>query len=176
MRTGRPAKPGRLWAKVDKRGPVSPGLGRCWVFTGGTDKAGYGQFWFEGRNDRAHRVAWVLTHGPIPEGEGYHGTCVLHRCDRPQCVRPTHLFLGTARDNTEDMDSKGRRVTGERRRGSDNHSARLTEVDVRAIRQAFSGRYGQVTELARQYGVTQPAMRAVVLGQTWKHVLVGGEV
>lgn len=171
MRTGRPAKPERLWEKVDKQGPIAPGLGRCWVYTGGLDKAGYGQFWFQGRNDRAHRASWILTNGPIPEGEGYHGTCVLHQCDRPRCVRPSHLFLGSSRDNIEDMDRKGRRVVGVRRRGEDCYFARLTEADVRAIRESYTGRYGELSQLARRYGVTHPTVRAAVLGQTWKHLL-----
>ena len=51
----------------------------------------------------AHRWAWMLVHGSIPDG-----LHVLHRCDNPPCFRPSHLFLGTDADNARDMASKGR--------------------------------------------------------------------
>lgn len=170
MTLGRPPHPERLWEKVDRRGPVFPGLGRCWLYTGGLDNKGYGQFWFEGRNRRAHQVSWILTNGPIPDGEGYHGTCVLHRCDRPLCVRPSHLFLGTAGENVADMDAKGRRVVGVRQVGEESRLSKLTESDVLMIRTVYAGRYGQMSELARQFGVTPVNIRSIVRGQSWKHV------
>lgn len=79
-----------FWATVRKtRG--------CWLFTGRTDRDGYGRF----RNEGAHRVAWRLTKGPIPDGKW-----VLHSCDTPACVR--HLWLGTHIDNVRDAIRKGR--------------------------------------------------------------------
>jgi hypothetical protein len=51
----------------------------------------------------AHRLAWEMAHGPIPEGMQ-----VLHRCDEPRCCNPDHLFLGTASENMADMRAKGR--------------------------------------------------------------------
>lgn len=65
----------------------------------------YGQLTIDGKVVYAHRRAWELEHGlPIPKG-----MCILHKCDNPPCVEPTHLFLGTRKDNVEDMDRKGRR-------------------------------------------------------------------
>jgi len=64
---------------------------------------GYAMLGRKGRKLYAHRVAWEEANGPIPEG-----MCVLHRCDNPPCVNPEHLFLGTHRDNTQDMLAKGR--------------------------------------------------------------------
>jgi len=55
-----------------------------------------------------YRVAYELTYGPIPKGEGYHGTSVCHTCDNRRCVRPDHLFLGSHQDNMRDMRAKGR--------------------------------------------------------------------
>lgn len=89
---------------------VSRGSG-CWLWTGHREGSGrYGQIWVRrGRNDYArqpaHRVAWEITYGAIPEG-----MCVCHRCDTPLCVRPDHLFLGTQADNMADMKAKGRYV------------------------------------------------------------------
>lgn len=75
----------------------------CWMWTGGIVH-GYGCWEVDGRRERAHRWAWELFVGPIPEGMH-----VLHRCDNPPCVNPNHLFLGTQTDNVQDMDAKGRR-------------------------------------------------------------------
>jgi hypothetical protein len=80
----------------------------CWEWQSGQNGNGYGCFGMDGKTFRAHRVAWLFTNGPIPKGEGYHGTCVLHRCDNRLCVKPSHLFLGTPLDNVRDCMAKGR--------------------------------------------------------------------
>lgn len=77
--------------------------GECWTWTAARLPFGYGEFRLDGRPVRAHRLAWEWEHGPIPPG-----LCVLHRCDRPECVRPSHLWLGTKAENTADMKAKGR--------------------------------------------------------------------
>jgi hypothetical protein len=64
---------------------------------------GYGQIKVNYQNRKAHRVAWELAHGPIPDG-----LVVCHRCDNPPCCNVDHLFLGTHSDNTRDMHAKGR--------------------------------------------------------------------
>jgi hypothetical protein len=87
----------------------------CWLWVAGT-RNGYGSITVGSRTDRsqrsvaAHRLAWELYVGPIPDGDGYHGVCVCHSCDIPQCVNPAHLFLGTQGDNITDMMAKGRFV------------------------------------------------------------------
>lgn len=91
----------RFWAQVDMRS----GIWECWEWTGARLPRGYGFAWDNavGANRLAHRLAWELTNGPIPDD-----LWVLHRCDNPPCVRPDHLFLGTAADNAHDMMAKGR--------------------------------------------------------------------
>lgn len=78
----------------------------CLEFQGGRDKDGYG--WCQGHGERkAHRLSYVLTHGPIPDG-----MMVRHKCDNPCCVNPDHLLLGTASDNMKDRSSRGRHPVG----------------------------------------------------------------
>ncbi|MHB8742598.1 MAG: HNH endonuclease signature motif containing protein [Sulfuricaulis sp.] len=89
----------RFWSKVEK----SDG---CWLWRGAIIPKGYGYFHVGGRlgqNLGAHRVSWRITNGEIPKG-----MFVLHKCDVRNCVRPEHLWLGTAMDNTKDMVAKGR--------------------------------------------------------------------
>ena len=84
-------------AKVDRTGP-------CWLWIGAKDGNGRGHLrWRDQGHVLAHRVAWELAYGPIPEGMN-----VLHRCDVGNCCRPTHLFLGTQADNVADAIRKGR--------------------------------------------------------------------
>ncbi len=96
-----PSAKERLWEKVDRSGD-------CWIWKGAISNKGYGSFRFNNKTELAHRVAWILVNGPIPDGVGDHGTCVLHSCDNPRCVNPAHLFLGTQVDNINDMVRKGR--------------------------------------------------------------------
>lgn len=86
----------RFWAKVDRSG-------ECWTWTASAHSFGYGRFGIGRRVFTAHRVAWELVNGPVPGG-----LHVCHRCDNPPCVRPDHLFLGTAKENLRDMIAKGR--------------------------------------------------------------------
>lgn len=94
----RPSLEERFWSKVDKDGPLSencPELGPCWLWTRAKRPLGYGVFVLNGRLDGAHRVAYELTVGPIPEGLE-----LDHLCRRPACVRPDHLRPVTHQENS----------------------------------------------------------------------------
>src|SRR3990172_2420122 len=88
----------RFLDKVDKDN------GECWIWIGAIGTSGYGSFMLNGRNTRAHRVAYLLFCGEISklEGSDCRGTCVIHSCDNPLCVNPDHLRLGTHVDNMRD--------------------------------------------------------------------------
>lgn len=148
----------RFWEKVDKTGPNG-----CWLWTSAT-VLGYGVFWLDGRNMKAHRLAFELLVGTIPEGEGYHGTCVCHHCDNPLCVNPAHLFLGSVADNAADCSRKFRKNPGEQ-----NHKAKLTDANVVVAR--LEHQLGaSVRGLARKYGVDKSTMAAVLYRKTWRHL------
>jgi hypothetical protein len=88
----------------------------CWIWNREHSSFGYGTINAFGRKQMAHRVAWQLFRGPIPDG-----FLVCHRCDIPGCVNPNHLFLGTPADNAQDMVSKSRQSRGLR------HSKRIKD-------------------------------------------------
>lgn len=89
----------RFWSKVDKNG-----AGGCWVWRGAKSKR-YGIFYLNGKKEKAHRLAWLFTHGSIPPDK-----MACHKCDNPPCVNPDHIFWGTMSDNIRDCVAKGRHV------------------------------------------------------------------
>lgn len=111
----------RFWEKYCPE----PNTG-CWLWTAGATSHRYGLAWLEGRRVGAHRVAWLLTRGPIPPG-----LQVCHRCDTPPCINPAHLFLGDAAENSRDKWSKGRGVSPP---GRGKSNAKLHDHQVRAMR------------------------------------------
>lgn len=152
----------RFWSKVDIKGPDE-----CWEWTAYINPKGYGRFGVEGGMMLAHRASWTLTNGPIPDGAGYHGTCVLHKCDNRRCCNPSHLFLGTIADNNADMVAKGRESYCNPNPGEANGRAKLTETDARYIK--FEN-IENCAEVARHYKVDPGTIRKIRRGDAWKHV------
>lgn len=129
----------------------------CWLWIGATNDVGYGQSFFNGKIVYAHRISFEIFNGHINKGE-----CVLHRCDNPSCVNPKHLFLGTKKQNTEDMVKKGRdKFIGER-----NGMAKLSWDDVNKIR--IDRDCVTQKELGRKYGVSQGMVSLILSNNKWK--------
>lgn len=139
---------------------------RCWLWTGPKDADGYGLMTIktrigDWRTIRAHRFSYEQFVGRIPKG-----LFVCHRCDRPDCVRPDHLFTGTAKENTADAVRKNRMS-----HGAQHWCAKLSESDVRAVRELFDSGRATITQLARRHGMSVVCMRHVLIRETWKHVI-----
>lgn len=130
----------------------------CWLWTGGTDDSGYGRILVGNDRLKAHRYSYSLHIGPIPAG-----SYICHRCDVPSCVNPSHLFAGTQQDNVSDCVKKGRRVAA---RGERNSHAKLTERQVREIRQST----GTTTAVGKQYGVSAVMVSYIRNRKSWSHV------
>lgn len=141
----------RFMAKVEK-------TDGCWLWLGYTDKKmGYGMFWLDGMMRLSHRVSHEMFVGPVAQLH------VLHRCDNPRCVRPSHLFLGTNADNVADKVAKGRCAA---MRGERHPASKLTESTVRDIRSSpLSGR-----KLARELGIDRSTIQYIRQRKLWRHV------
>ena len=149
---GRRSTPADFWAQVRK-------TAYCWVWQSRRGLNDYGMVKYHQRDTYAHRLAWELTHGPIPPG-----MYVCHRCDNPPCCNPEHLFLGTATENQADARRKNRL-----RHGAKHPMARLTEDDVLDIRAAAA--FGAShRDIAKAYGVSYGAAYGVVARLSWKHL------
>lgn len=136
---------------------------KCWLWKGLVRADGYGAVRFEGREQGAHRAAWKLFRGTIAPGE-----VVCHKCDVRACVNPEHLFLGTAADNAQDMNRKGRSPRGEK-----HGSAKLTAEQVQRIKTMLAEDRLYMSEIALEFGVSQTTIRAIKEGKTWKTVKGG---
>lgn len=130
----------------------------CWIWTGQLSERGYGVFWLDGKSRRAHRVAWEIHRGPIPDE-----LLVRHLvCDNPPCVNHDHLAVGTNLDNSTDMVLHGRSL-----RTTQNPRTKLTEEMVMEARERHR-RGAAMLPMAREYGVTDRTLADAVYGKTWK--------
>lgn len=147
----------RFWPKVKK-------TAACWLWKGSKNIKGYGQIYNRETNAPilAHRAAWELLRGPVPEGQW-----VLHKCDNPACVNPEHMFIGDHVGNMNDASSKGR-LSGER-----NGSAKLTWDQIAEIRRRYDN---LLAALEKEFKVSKKYLAQDVLrGKRWTQGANAGE-
>lgn len=136
---------------------------KCWNWTGSCKHDGRGCFTLsDGRQVIASRFIFSRWMRPIRAGLD-----VLHKCDNPSCVRPDHLFLGTALDNSRDMVAKGRSA-----RGSEASRSKLTSDQVDFIKKNYQrGKHGgmNTVALAKKFGVTPQSISLILKGKNWKY-------
>lgn len=144
-----------FWARVQRGNPDS-----CWPWLGPKMKSGYGQATISRRHTTAHRLAFELTNGAIPEGLN-----VLHRCDNRICCNPNHHFLGTQKDNIADMWAKGRQQKYDKfPKGEKHWKFRYTDLDVLEIRERYKAGQSQQS-IADSLGLSQTHVSRVVRGE-----------
>jgi len=140
----------RFWKKVDIRGE-----NECWPWTGGCFRSGYGEIQAGTLNSpkviRAHRLAFELENGPIPEG-----MCILHSCDNRLCVNPKHLRMGTIKENNQDMVIRNRIARGFRL-----PQTKISKEDVAEIRTRAS--HGEThSRIAEDYPIQRSHVSAII--------------
>jgi HNH endonuclease len=146
-----------FYKKVNKNGSIPqhcPELGQCWEWVGVHLPNGYGTL----SAKLVHRLSWVMEYGDIPNR-----LFVLHKCDNRNCVRPDHLFLGTQKQNLEDMCIKGRQDNGEKR-----YNHKLTWKKVAEIRKRYALGNVSQAKLAFEYDISRSVINQVLLNKTWK--------
>jgi hypothetical protein len=133
----------------------------CWIWHGALkNKFGHGAFKLGNRKSKvmfSHRASWELYVGKIPEYK-----CVLHRCDNPACVNPHHLFLGSKKDNTDDMIKKGRNNFGLKCKNSKINDEIALKIKTSDNKNAI--------HLSSIFGISRQAVTDIIYGRTWKHV------
>lgn len=111
---------------IEQRLIPEPNTG-CWLWTKALDEKGYGHFSINSKHHKAHRAAYQVYNGDIPKG-----LSVCHSCDIRSCVNPHHLYLGTHKENMQDMVNKKRSAYGER-----SAQSKLTGLNHRKLPEDF---------------------------------------
>jgi hypothetical protein len=132
----------------------------CWEWDGAKQEKGYGRVFFNGEYFYAHRLAWILTNGPIPDG-----FYICHHCDNTSCINPAHLFVGTSYDNAMDRESKNR----------NKGNKKLSENDVILARQLYNRGLATIKDLSRCLHVGYADIRNIVSGASWKRLPIRPE-
>ena len=146
-------KPEDVWKHIDIKSPDE-----CWEWVGTKDKNGYGKVTIRPKTFRSHRLIYELTYCPIPTRQ-----CVLHQCDNPSCCNPKHLFLGTPKDNSQDMVHKNRQAGGE-----DNGNCKLTMDQIKEIRNLYSTKKYSHRQLSKIYNVGHTQIGRIVRKENWR--------
>ena len=145
----------RFWEKVDVCGD------NCWNWLA-CKRFGYGYLTVKYKKIQAHRLSWEYHYGPIPKDK-----FVLHKCDNKGCVNPSHLFLGTQKDNIRDMLKKNRQNY---LRGVELPQTKLTPTQVVEIRGKYTPRQYTYDKLAKEYGVSYTQVYRIVNKERWEYI------
>lgn len=142
---------------------------QCWEWCGAMNPAGYGNVRYKDEYTSSHRLSYILHYGDIKNK-----LWVLHKCDNRKCVNPEHLFLGTAKDNTQDMIKKNRQPDFEtlcknRSSGEKNGRSKLTLEMVRKIRILCKEKTLSLPEIGRLFDITKNTIWAIKHNKIWKH-------
>jgi hypothetical protein len=131
----------------------------CWLWQTNLDKDGYGRFYYNGREHKAHRISY-FHHNKIQPGL----LLVCHSCDTPACVNPEHLYLGDDKQNHRDMVVRGRSTACENHPG-----AKLNSKQIEEIKQVYAeGELTQV-EIGAMFLISGGMVSRIVGGQSWKN-------
>jgi len=146
----------RFWERVKKGRPND-----CWIWLLCKDKDGYGQFNFNKKRLRAHRVSFLLANKTIKKS-----LLVCHKCNNPPCVNPKHLYAGTQADNDLDAVRAGTKYYVQSKVGTAHHSNKLTKDQVIFILGSkLSG-----SCLAKMFGVSNMLISKIRRRSIWKHI------
>lgn len=159
-----------FWRKVKK------GKG-CWEWTGYKDKDGYGRMRFRARPEGCHRLILMSL------GHDVRGRVMRHSCDNPSCVNPSHLLIGTQRDNIRDREERGRRRGAAGLCGEEHYGSKLTAKKVEQMRKEYANlraavtkknvAKGSVKHLAAKYGISTQQLSKIVCGAQWVQKIRG---
>ena len=134
----------------------------CLEWQGHRHMYGYGLFGVggrKGRTVRAHRFAYELANGPVPDG-----LHVCHRCDNPPCCDPEHLYAGSRSQNMQDAYDRNRRRAPSHGRSGDTHWAtKIPDSEIPVILEKLAAGESQ-TAIANEYGVGQSTISRIKLG------------
>ena len=131
----------------------------CWLWKGRKSRDGYGKFRIKGKEIRAHRFSYEQEYGVIPKG-----LFVCHHCDTPNCVRPEHLFLGSAKDNNLDKIIKGRHRW---RRIPGRTWSKINQEEAELIRELYSTKAFSQLKIAKNFNISQQLVSRIIVNQVW---------
>ncbi len=157
------ADPNSIYPLRDEDAPEEASSA-CRIWLGCTDKDGYGVSCRDGKQQRAHRLAYCDARSL--EIEDIEGLNVCHTCDTPGCVKSSHLFLGTQKSNMQDCAEKGRST---RLLGEDNGRAKLTEAHVYEIRRRYFSEIVTQRQLASDFGVSLTQIHRIITNKNRTH-------
>lgn len=144
----------RFWSKVQK-------TDGCWLWLAGPAGDGYGTFKLNGATLLAHRVSYLLTHGELPDGPGYHGVEIRHTCDVRRCVRPDHLVPGSHWENMQDA-AQRKRMGLSSQPGELNAACRFPDLQIAEMRALYAKGGTTQQKIAERFNTTQPVVCNIV--------------